>query len=454
MKLDLQDSRRALLGLLALALLPALVLVDTAAALARGWRTVSRLDHALIAASLIALLVACLAFVTPKGRALFARRFRELVLLVGTLTICWLFVEAILAIWVHPQSPEQQLLHRRWPNLQRVFQPRPAVMPGIEGDSHYSTNALGLRGPELPPHSETYRIVCVGGSTTECLFLDDSETWPHLLMQRLNDDPELRRVWFGNAGIAGYSATQHLRFVEQWEYTSEMDAMLFLVGINDLGGYLLRAAGQAPEDPWSELSLRARRAAPLWRRSGVLALLRVVWHRWTRSYEVEDPQGANYDVRRSLRRRAPMSDTLPPGLDASLRDYQTRIRAIIQACRRRGVHPVFATHPVLWDERNSQAARELLWMGAMRGGSYLSPGKLRETMDRFNAALTQVCDEMHVGCIDLSALHGREELFYDDCHFNEAGAQQVADSVFQWFRDHAADYDLRTSPTPPLNKGG
>jgi lysophospholipase L1-like esterase len=443
MKLDVKDSRPTLVGFLAVAVVPALLLLDTAVALVRGWRSVSRLDYAVVALGVLALLLACVLLVMPKGRAFLARRFRELLLLLGSLAAGWLIAEGVLAVFVHPQTPEQQLLHRRWPNLQRVFRPSAEVMPGIAGESHYSTNSLGLRGPEMPPRGQAYRILCIGGSTTECLFLDDTETWPYLLMQRLSEGSGLRRVWVGNAGMAGYSTAQHLHFVEEWERTPEIDTMVFLVGVNDFTGYLLRAAGHAPEDPWSEATLRARRAAPLWCRSGLLAVLRVAWHRWAHSYEVEDPEGANYDVRRAMRRRAPLTEELPPGLDESVRGYEERIRAIIQACRTRGVRPVFATHPVLWDEGNSEAARALLWMGATVRGRYLVARKLREGMDRFNAGLVQTCDELHAGCIDLSSLNGREELYYDDCHFNEAGARAVSELVFQWFHDHAADYDLR-----------
>jgi hypothetical protein len=38
--------------------------------------------------------------------------------------------------------------------------------------------------------------------------------------------------------------------------------------------------------------------------------------------------------------------------------------------------------------------------------------------------------------IDLSAMNGTPEFFYDDCHFNEAGAREVSRRVADWFRHH------------------
>ena len=38
--------------------------------------------------------------------------------------------------------------------------------------------------------------------------------------------------------------------------------------------------------------------------------------------------------------------------------------------------------------------------------------------------------------IDLSALDGDPAMFYDDCHFTETGAREVARLVADWFLAH------------------
>ncbi|NOX59143.1 MAG: hypothetical protein GXP29_09845, partial [Planctomycetes bacterium] len=68
------------------------------------------------------------------------------------------------------------------PNMTQIEHPRPEVMPGITGESRFTMNALGLRGPEW--QEDAYKILCIGGSTTICTYLDDDETWPALLMAR------------------------------------------------------------------------------------------------------------------------------------------------------------------------------------------------------------------------------------------------------------------------------
>jgi hypothetical protein len=141
---------------------------------------------------------------------------------------------------------------------------------------------------------------------------------------------------------------------------------------------------------------------------------------------------SNYDDRRRERREAPKCHELPD-LDAALREYEATIRSIAEACRERHVRPVFVYQPSVWKAGLSERGRALLWYFRMGDGRFLSVEKMREGMDAFNGALRKTCAELDVGFIDLGALAGREELFYDDCHFNEAGAREVARLMSGWF---------------------
>ena len=49
---------------------------------------------------------------------------------------------------------------------------QPTNLIGIASDAAFSTNSQGLRGPEFSKEGD-YRILCIGGSTTKCLYLDD-----------------------------------------------------------------------------------------------------------------------------------------------------------------------------------------------------------------------------------------------------------------------------------------
>lgn len=421
---------RAAVGFFALAGPPILLSLDTAIAAARGWRPQTPPDIVVVVLLVVVVAVLIVLAQLGAGRAFLGQRSPQMVLLSVSIWGTWAIIEIVLAARVQPLASE--LFHRRKPGAKVTFRPRPELMPGITGESNITRNSIGLRGPEMPTQREAYRIICIGGSTTECLYLDDRETWPYLLMQQLNQQSNMQPVWVGNAGIIAFTSAQHLRFIQESELMNAIDCLVILMGIND---FLLGI------DPYF-FSLWDRyrsmvRVTPVWHRSRVLALAREAWNRYglRNDFFVEDPTGSRLENRRLKRLEAPVCDVLPP-LDRPLREYEAQMRAMINECRVRHVVPLFLTQPVVWCKDLSPAMHRRLWQGALSKGQYLSVERLREGMDRYNLVMRSVCRQMNVACIDLTSMNGHEEFFYDDCHFTEAGAREVARLIAQWFLDH------------------
>ncbi|MCI0545958.1 MAG: SGNH/GDSL hydrolase family protein, partial [Candidatus Rokubacteria bacterium] len=116
------------------------------------------------------------------------------------------------------------------PGLERTFHPLPGTMPGVEGPSSFRINSIGLRSAE-PAAGSDPRILCVGGSTTECLYLDQEETWPALVEKQLGPG-----AWVGNAGRSGRQTRDHVVQLERLLPLFEgLDRVVLLVGVNDLG---------------------------------------------------------------------------------------------------------------------------------------------------------------------------------------------------------------------------
>ena len=138
------------------------------------------------------------------------------------------------------RSPNRHHFTVICPRLIRVFHPQQAIIPGVGREAVFSTNSLGIRGPEIPADSSVVKILCLGGSTTECLYLDDSKTWSRELMLNLNQISSGKRIWVGDMGFAGYSSTMHLQFVENSPIMRRIDYLVILVGFNDLNIALIR----------------------------------------------------------------------------------------------------------------------------------------------------------------------------------------------------------------------
>ncbi len=70
-------------------------------------------------------------------------------------------------------------------NLVKTFHALEEYVPGVSGQSRYLTSSLGIRGPEFNGNNNEYRILAIGGRTTENAYLDQDETWTLLLGEML-----------------------------------------------------------------------------------------------------------------------------------------------------------------------------------------------------------------------------------------------------------------------------
>jgi lysophospholipase L1-like esterase len=406
---------------MALAALPALVLADTARIGARGWRAPGPADSWLIGLAAAAAAAAFLPLAFRGARDFLGARWRQLALASASVLAALGLAELgamRLAPWpgFHLQSAHVRILHRT----------DPLLMPGIEGPARYTTNALGIRGDEFPAERSVPRILCLGGSTTECLYLDDTETWPHLLGQRL---ASAGPVWVGAIGASGYSSVHHLKFLEQHGPVAagEFDAVLMMVGVNDLGKVYLGV---------TEAQQLAGALKPIWGRSRLASLLHAGIDRWRaeRTGALEDWA---YHVPRQQRERAAATQ-IARGLDLErwLAEYAARIERIALLCSQRGLRLIFATQPVQWAAGLPAQIEARFWFGRLASGDYASTAVMRADMDAFNARLLEVCGRLGVPCVDLSPLHGDARWFFDDCHFTEAGARAVAGLIADWMLAH------------------
>jgi hypothetical protein len=110
---------------------------------------------------------------------------------------------------------------------------------GVTPKVTFTVNALGLRGPMPPQVGKVYRIITIGGSTTECIAQDDAQEWPHLLMVELNQRQKGLPVWVGNAGVSGLTTVTHASCLRRLPVLHQADLLIFLIGVNDLAAALL-----------------------------------------------------------------------------------------------------------------------------------------------------------------------------------------------------------------------
>lgn len=339
------------------------------------------------------------------------------------------------------------------PYLQRIFKPRQDIMPGISGEARFVVNSLGLRGDDLTP-SHAYRILAIGGSTTECLYLDQSETWTHLLQKTLNENSLNRRIWVGNAGMSGRTTRHHLLAMQYLPLTEmKIDAILLLIGGNDLTQRLARdeaydqdflAKPESMDRIFGETfrggeiyqlpNDRFLKKTVIWRMLRKMVLQNPVQH------NVQDDGGEVYVKWRKHRQQAAGIRNELPDLSSALDEYARNIHKMIDIGQNKSIRLIFMTQPTIWRSGLSQELDALLWFGGIGnfqtepGHIYYSSEALEKGMQNYNNTLLRLCHERRVECMDLASMLKKDTtVFYDDVHFNESGAREVAHAVSNYF---------------------
>jgi len=367
------------------------------------------------------------------------------ILLIGSVAVSLLIAELVL----------QRFSVARYyvlpPGLKQEFHPVPETMPGVSGPSVYSVNAVGTRGSDWSDGRQ-FRILAVGGSTTECLYLDDSEAWPWLLEKRINESLGAEKVWVGNVGRSGHNTRNHILQVEKMlEQYSEIDLLILMVGINDLALRLLQDSDYVPLSEETnkyrqKLFYRSFALVPPMESALPFFQRLALWQQIRRIKKViikpgiedslQDETGEIYTQWRSFRQSATVLRAELPDLSSSLLEYAQNINTIIETARGHGVEVMLLTQPALYKENLGAELANLLWFGGVgnfqftAGSEYYSIGAMARAMQAYNQVLLDACEQSGVSCVDLaSRLPKDTTVFYDDVHLNESGAEKVAEIV-------------------------
>ncbi len=344
-----------------------------------------------------------------------------------------------------PRVPE----HLVWPpDMRHVNRPAPGVFGGVEGESRFETNAFGIRGPELgEDRKREHRILFMGGSAVECFYLDQDEAMPALVGRSLPRTADGRTVWVGNAGRSGHNSRDHVMEMELLVPSLPVDAIVVMMGVNDLGVRLAQDAWHNPrflDDP-NNVAYQVRHAFTVvpedpnlsfYRRGMLARILGTAPEREPpKPHQIVDQAGHAFDRWRALRAAGGRRPALPP-MDAALDEYRRNSERILDRGRALGLDVVFVTQPALWRAGLSAEEESKLWLGGVgdfqagEGADYYTAEALASALALYNGALLDVCAKRAADCLDLAGGFERSlRTFYDDCHFNERGALEASKAI-------------------------
>jgi lysophospholipase L1-like esterase len=304
--------------------------------------------------------------------------------------------------------------------------------PGMDTHIVHSKNSLGFRGPELLD-STLKRIIVMGGSTTECFYLNDGKDWPSILGQKLKE--RYHNIWLNNAGMDGQSSFGHLRMLEQYILKLKPHYIFFMCGLNDMSldtpsrfdenKGIFRTVYDFLELPSTVRNIiRAGKA----REAGLN-------HRFIHDL---------YNADTLMMNDSQMMDRLRYELNY-LGGYKKRVETIIRICKSKGIKPVFIAQSILFSDDTDLYTN--VYLGDLKTGSI--NGKTRHyILKMYNKITYDICKKDTVPFINLNARLPKDSRFYyDGYHFTNDGAEMAAGMIFD---DINNKYIL--SKRPPLKR--
>jgi lysophospholipase L1-like esterase len=291
-------------------------------------------------------------------------------------------------------------------------------------------NSLGFRGPEPPADfSRDLTIVTVGGSTTECLDLDNSKTWPHDLDVKLK--AHFKHLWLDNAGLSGNSTFGHYILMKDYLVKLKPKVVVFLVGINDVGLHSERdfderihaANFRSLERCLASAAVHSELAA------AALNLYRFYFPKSTMINNQNDPQET--DLKKLLPFTvSPLAQAtiMKDHRDHYLGPYKKRLEKLLSICREHNIMPVLVTQPVLYG--NVVDPTTGVNLGHKFVAKDMDGATAWKVLELYNDVTRQVGLDHGVLVIDLARQMPKDSRYYYDLmHYTNGGAEKVADII-------------------------
>lgn len=296
-------------------------------------------------------------------------------------------------------------------------------LSGIDSVMLYTTNNVGFRGDSLlmpKPAGET-RIFIIGGSTAQCLHIDDSKALDRVLQKELQEQIPGKKIKVYSAAKSGDATVEHIAMLSQRIIHMEPDMVIVFCGFNDLRKSIQRY------DYMHIKTVRQYSPRYIFLAATDYQVGRRLYHLFKSPAKDEIretiPLSTNYRELFTIQRQTPESDSIPY---INVQPYSVNLTSITGICSLNRVPLVFVPNQSTWNSQSDTTMRSKHWLLTI-GKIRYKQEYLQKGLEVFNDTMRAVATRNNVPLFDLpKVMPPSGEFFYDDCHFNNNGAVTAA----------------------------
>jgi len=266
-------------------------------------------------------------------------------------------------------------------------------------------------------------LAFLGGSTTECTYVDENQRFPFLVGRLLERDTHLK-VNSYNAGRSGNNTLHCLNILLNKVVNLKPDIVVLMENINDLAILMYEKTYWNPNPSRSPIQERL----PAFKTVG--QDLRQTF------YLVRDLTIPN--LSREMKKifafpgktkgdefHGVRGQTITIDQDLLVREFSLNLQTFINICRARGITPVLMTQASRLTRNPDPLIKKM--MGSLEAGQGITYAAFKGAFDRLNQAIRDVGAKNQVLVIDLAReIPPVKENIADVAHFNDRGSRLVA----------------------------
>ncbi len=301
------------------------------------------------------------------------------------------------------------------PNIEWEFSTEEGLLGFDNKKTSFTTNSLGYRGGEFKDGE--YRIFAVGGSTTECLYIDDKQQWPYLLQNKLNGAGH--NVNVQNAGKSGDAVDDHIAMIAHKIVHLNPDLIIVYMGINDVLRLVCNDNPLKYDRPGQKIPVFKHALSELQLYRRLHNVISKNKHKYNIAFD------SDYADKAAYIRGFPLSDSIPE-IDTAF--FKKKMDVLLDICKNSsGAEVVFVPQLATW-HTDDEELKKWQWLTEICGIRY-RPEVLAGVMAEVNSMIAEECQKHGIPLIEIH-IEPTSEYFYDDCHFNPKGCQEFADILF------------------------
>ena len=306
------------------------------------------------------------------------------------------------------------------------------VTPLLDRNIVHTKNSLGFRGKEIIEAEGKYKIIAVGGSTTECFYLSDGDTWVDHLEKKMNQFND--RYWINNAGLGGHTSYGHSVQLHDHIFKLKPELILMLVGINDVGTDIDQQ--KFTNNPGERKGLKAK-TKNMALHSEVIDMA-INFGRLLQAAQkglIDRPFKRNLSEH-TLTNQEDLSSILNKHQQKYLTGYRDRIEQIADACRARNIELVLITQAAPYgrgsDPYESINLETVVVDVGVGADIVQSPNGYVawRVLELYNQVLRDIATEQDVPLIDLAEEMPKSyKYYYDHIHFGKDGSRKASEII-------------------------